>query len=303
MTKCREAFTRVDLLVSLIVIGALAAMQLPAVDASRAAAQRNACTKNLREIAIAMQNYHAVYRKFPTLAGQADHLPSLQSASTAEESATQFSWQVMILPFLEQGALYNEISITSDRFRRPAFDRQIVASGEHPAFKAIPRFVCAAFEGKPTALAKEFQPLLQAGDQGDDRGIAISNYVALAATHLELMEQKPSAANGVLVPKKATQIASIVDGLAKTIVVAETKEQHYASWYDATCTWVVGLPSEIQPPKKDEAGRQRAAPRSPSPLSYGPTKAEPNRVYLAGDRWRNSEPRRWGPAATIPAGL
>lgn len=75
--------------------GVLAALLLPAVQAAREAARRDQCTNNLRQVGLAMHNYHDVYGSFPP-AYIAD-----------EDGKPMHSWRVLILPFLEQKPLYD----------------------------------------------------------------------------------------------------------------------------------------------------------------------------------------------------
>ncbi len=75
--------------------GVLLALLLPAVQNVREAARRAQCTNNLKQIGLAMQNYHDVYRTFPP-AYLAD-----------EDGKPMHSWRVLILPFLEQKPLYD----------------------------------------------------------------------------------------------------------------------------------------------------------------------------------------------------
>lgn len=76
--------------------GILVALLLPAVQAAREAARRSQCSNNLKQIAIAFHNYHDVYKSFPpAYIADADGKP-------------MHSWRVLILPFMEQQALYNQ---------------------------------------------------------------------------------------------------------------------------------------------------------------------------------------------------
>lgn len=80
--------------VAVVCGGILVALLLPAVQAAREAARRSQCSNNLKQIALAMHNYHDVYGCFPP-------------AYVADETGKPLhSWRVLLLPFLEQQALY-----------------------------------------------------------------------------------------------------------------------------------------------------------------------------------------------------
>lgn len=91
----RKAFTLVELLVVLAVIGILVALLLPAVQAAREAARRIHCSNNLHQLGIAVHNYHDVQNCFP--AGQI--------SGTGADSCTNFGWAALILPYIEQSNL------------------------------------------------------------------------------------------------------------------------------------------------------------------------------------------------------
>lgn len=90
--RIRSAFTIVELLVVIAIIGVLVALLLPAVQAAREAARRMSCRNNLRQLGIAMHNYHDVYRKF-----QPGYRFKPNSATDAMGSANP-----PLLPYLEQ---------------------------------------------------------------------------------------------------------------------------------------------------------------------------------------------------------
>jgi prepilin-type N-terminal cleavage/methylation domain-containing protein/prepilin-type processing-associated H-X9-DG protein len=91
-----RAFTLIELLVVIAIIAVLIALLLPAVQAAREAARRTQCVNNLKQLGLAIQNYHDTNVALPP------------TGSTTVASAPQnFSLKARILPFLEQGALYN----------------------------------------------------------------------------------------------------------------------------------------------------------------------------------------------------
>jgi len=80
----------------LLLAGVLVALLLPAVQAAREAARRSQCTNNVKQIALAMQEYADTYNSFPP-------------AYTVDANGKPMhSWRVLILPYLEDGALYNQ---------------------------------------------------------------------------------------------------------------------------------------------------------------------------------------------------
>ena len=93
----RRAFTLVELLVVIAIIGILIALLLPAVQAAREAARRAQCTNQLKQLGVALHNYHDTYKTF---------VPRKQGPST---SSGRLSGFVGLLPFLEQTAMYDQI--------------------------------------------------------------------------------------------------------------------------------------------------------------------------------------------------
>jgi len=102
-TKCKErGFTLVELLVVIAIIGMLIALLLPAVQAAREAARRMDCSNRLKQLGLALHNYHDVFNQFP--AGMSRmHAPSHNNANF------RVSVHIPLLPFVEQQAVYQDI--------------------------------------------------------------------------------------------------------------------------------------------------------------------------------------------------
>jgi len=96
----RRGFRLVELLVVIGVIGVLIALLLPAVRTSPGAARRSQCSNNLKQIALALHEYHDTYGSFPP-------------AYTVDSAGKPLhSWRTLILPYMEQKSLYEKIDLT-----------------------------------------------------------------------------------------------------------------------------------------------------------------------------------------------
>ncbi len=91
----RRGFTLIELLVVIAIIAVLIALLLPAVQQAREAARRTQCKNNLKQLALAIHNYHDTYIKFPALGTRLN--------------GNYYSWVIATLPYIEQGNLYNAI--------------------------------------------------------------------------------------------------------------------------------------------------------------------------------------------------
>jgi prepilin-type N-terminal cleavage/methylation domain-containing protein len=92
------AFTLVELLVVIAIIGILVALLLPAVQAAREAARRAKCQSNMKNIAIALQNYHSAKNRFP------------KGFVSSPERVESWAWSTFLLPYLEEQSVYDRLS-------------------------------------------------------------------------------------------------------------------------------------------------------------------------------------------------
>ena len=114
-----EGFTLVELLVVIAIIGILIGLLLPAVQAAREAARRMQCTNNLKNLGLAMQNYHDTNKCFPpgnTFFNAQNSATPLTGTGLACEAGGVYhgmmGWPAFILPYLEGSALYSSIDFT-----------------------------------------------------------------------------------------------------------------------------------------------------------------------------------------------
>src|SRR6266568_3204295 len=98
----KRGFTLVELLVVIAIIGVLVALLLPAVQAAREAARRMQCSNHMKQIGLALQNYHDTFQSLP-YGARARFV--LTSSTTPAGQAFGPSWYVAILPFCEQKPL------------------------------------------------------------------------------------------------------------------------------------------------------------------------------------------------------
>jgi prepilin-type N-terminal cleavage/methylation domain-containing protein/prepilin-type processing-associated H-X9-DG protein len=99
-TKTRHGFTLIELLVTIAILGILIALLVPAVQKVREAANNTVCANNLKQLAIGSHNYHDVHRCLP---------PGGKFLPPGDIRFSHGGWTVYILPYMEQGSLYQQI--------------------------------------------------------------------------------------------------------------------------------------------------------------------------------------------------
>lgn len=103
----RKGFTLIELLVVIAIIAVLIALLLPAVQQAREAARRSTCKNNLKQLGLALHNYHDVHNTFPPGNIYGSRNGTSYNGSNVRNG---FGWQVMILPMLDQANIYNQFN-------------------------------------------------------------------------------------------------------------------------------------------------------------------------------------------------
>ncbi|MGE0758622.1 MAG: DUF1559 domain-containing protein [Pirellulaceae bacterium] len=105
-----RGFTLVELLVVIAIIGILVALLLPAVQAAREAARRMQCGNNLKQMGLALHNYHDVFKVFPPALLNSGRLAVATSSIRYPEGVRNHTGWLLMLPYYEQSALHGQIN-------------------------------------------------------------------------------------------------------------------------------------------------------------------------------------------------
>ncbi len=204
--KHSRAFTLVELLVVVAIIGVLLALLLPAVQASRQAAQRMSCSNNLKQIALALHNYHDTNGT----------LPPLYIGPAQAEGA--LSWSLHILPFMEQQPLAKEIEKLAELTGGPArlaTDNFYATYGTGSPVGSISAYMCpSAPLGKQVMATTD---VFAAGSGGFSE-FASTSYKACTGTDVDGDEANN---NGMFQAESGLRFIDARDGSSNVFLVGE----------------------------------------------------------------------------------
>jgi prepilin-type N-terminal cleavage/methylation domain-containing protein len=167
----RRGFTLVELLVVIAIIGILIALLLPAVQAAREAARRSQCSNNLKQIGLALHNYHDIYKAFPS-GGWCCNQPLYRTHSL-----------IALLPYLEQMPLYEMIDLTvaPQTIRLP--DGNLIGYNRLDVYMC-PSDVNDSVGGSPNVRWRpNYVPVRGATPNGNNPNCTCSEYTALRNTY------------------------------------------------------------------------------------------------------------------------
>ncbi len=187
----RPAFTLVELLVVIAIIGILVSLLLPAVQAAREAARRMKCQNNLKQIGLAVQNYHDSLRVFPP----------------QNLSPPSHAWAVFMFPYLEQSNLQDryDFRVAWNHTRNQAAITSVVATLHCPS-TPFPADRLDTLGGGRSASTSDYAPV------GSVAGSLIATGLIVPA---------PRSTGGVIVPNGRLTMADVLDGTSHTLTHTE----------------------------------------------------------------------------------
>jgi prepilin-type N-terminal cleavage/methylation domain-containing protein len=218
--RSRRAFTLVELLVVIAIIGVLVALLLPAVQSAREAARRLQCQNNLKQLGLALHNYHSAVSTFPPSSIWYNESADIQAE--VRSANVRANWVIMTLPYLEQQALYDQFN-----FAQPISNSVNMA----PRSTQLAAMLCPSdpFARKPfsgSGKSSAYGPNWARGCYAANAALAFmtnkKHNTNDAAFSTSAAWQNPSM-RGVMGANTCLAIGEIKDGTSNTILVAEIR--------------------------------------------------------------------------------
>jgi prepilin-type N-terminal cleavage/methylation domain-containing protein/prepilin-type processing-associated H-X9-DG protein len=200
----RRGFTLIELLVVIAILGILIAMLLPAVQSAREAARRMQCANNVKQLALAIQSYENAHRLLPPSglveSKQLEHA-GRQYDVFDQRSGRMLSWIVLVLPYIEEQALYEQFDLRLSVLDQP----------QEPQETVVPALLCPS-DG---AAGRVFRDTVLT----DKKNLAKGNYAAFVSpmhSDLQLLYRGALISSG-------QSLKQVSDGNTKTLVVSEVR--------------------------------------------------------------------------------
>jgi len=186
-------FTLVELLVVIAIIGILVSLLLPAIQAARAAARRTQCKNNVKQLGLALHNYHDTHKSLPP--------GHLETGTTGRTFRHHFSWMAYILPYMEQEHVHDRIDFNLG-YSAP--------ENREAASTSISTFICPSdpvvrIPSRPYwGITNYWAPTNYLGNQGID------------------CQCRFERCSGIFGHSTFTRLSQITDGTSETIAIGET---------------------------------------------------------------------------------
>ncbi|WP_339743883.1 DUF1559 domain-containing protein [uncultured Rubinisphaera sp.] len=220
-SQFRRAFTLIELLVVIAIIAILVALLLPAVQQAREAARRSSCKNNLKQIGLALHNYHDTYRVMPPgYIGDYGHFSNsggtpIVHPKGANNNRGQWTWTAMIAPMIEQSASFDLLDV-SDRHGAAALDDW---SNTQSVFQTPVTSLRCPSDTAPDSAGGLRRP---ADTSGTRRNIAVVNYIGVnRGANSHNVRARKNQSNGIFYVDSKVRMRDITDGTSNTLIVGE----------------------------------------------------------------------------------
>jgi len=219
----RRGFTLIELLVVIAIIAILIALLLPAVQQAREAARRTQCRNNLKQLGLALHNYHDAHRVFPPACIRGRQGTNLGIEQTG-------TWLIYILPYIDQASLYNTFNFpfVGGLYGLGSYGTANMAMVHTP----IPAFICPS---DPDAKVKPFGTWFCNTPPNSNGDYATTNYAGMTHSVWRIGTEAGGSFptfsyDGTLGNSGRTGIQDVLDGTSNTIIVAEVANSPTNGW-------------------------------------------------------------------------
>lgn len=298
----RAGFTLVELLVVIAIIAMLVLLLLPAVQAAREAARRNNCSNAVRQMVLAILNKESATQRFPlAMSGLLAEEKITSRAPEPYKENDGYGFLVQILSYMEETALYDQMSQLSNQFKEPVNTNlfKIKGTREYIIERPVELAICPSFPGENIAQGR-YRPLTKP---------QVSNYHALVAGCVEGSRHTFGDLNpttgGMIVTKQASpkglKIGDAKDGTSKTVVITESKGEVWTAWFSGVSTATVAIPPEQAQCSRITRNKPDGYPAPKegvaSGMNYG-RRADAPRDSIDPWFWEAPKAKReWGPSS------
>src|SRR4051794_11977316 len=209
----RQGFTLIELLVVIAIIAVLIALLLPAVQSAREAARRMQCVNNLKQMGIALHNYHDVVRVLPPgyISAQT---PGSDPRTDGNDIGAGWAWGTMILPQIEQDSLFHAINFSLSV--TPAANNTV-------SLMRINTYLCPS-DGTPNTVPVRDDKNTKTVDT-----VGTGNYIGVFGTGE--VGGAPGAGLGLFYRNSRIGVRDVVDGTSQTFAIGERSHNlSYVTW-------------------------------------------------------------------------